>query len=167
LRYQSGADLRSELKRLKRENDSGRAVPRPGRQPTPADVRPSRRRRWPVVIAGIVATALVALALAWFARHGTVPRPELKQRRLTDNASDNPVQGAAISPDGRYLAYGDQAGIHIKLIETGETQTIRRRPRLKGTNASLAPVSCFPMGRGWLQAGRNRARIRASGLCPC
>jgi Tol biopolymer transport system component len=144
LRYQSAADLRSELKRLKRETDSGRVVPRPGHQPTPAGVGPSRRRRWPLVIAGTLATALVALALAWFARHRAVPPPELKQRRLTDNSSDNPVEGAAISPDGRYLAYGDNSGIHIKLIETGETQTIRRPPRLKGSNASWAPVSWFP-----------------------
>src|SRR6516165_10593351 len=68
LRYQSAADLRSELKRLKRETDSGRVVPRPGREAPPAETRPSRRRLWTLIIAATVATAMVALALAWFAR---------------------------------------------------------------------------------------------------
>ena len=103
LRYQSAADLRSELKRLKRETDSGRVVPRPGHQPTPAGVGPSRRRRWPLVIAGTLATAMVALAVVWFTRHRAVAPPELKQRRLTDNSSDNPVQGGPSRLTGNTL----------------------------------------------------------------
>jgi Tol biopolymer transport system component len=153
VRYQVASEMRADLKRLKRETDSGRVVPRPGHQPTPADFRRGRRRRWPLVIAGTLATALVALALVWFARHRAVAPPELKQRRLTDNSSDNPVQGAAISPDGKYLAYGDNSGIHIKLIETAETQTIRRPPRLKESNASWAPVSWFPDGTRLIAGG--------------
>ncbi len=50
--------------------------------------------------------------------------PELRERRLTTNPVDNPVTSALISPDGKYLAYSDLAGIHLKLIATGETRTI-------------------------------------------
>jgi hypothetical protein len=49
---------------------------------------------------------------------------EVKQRQLTANSSENAVAGGSISPDGKYLAYADLRGIHIKLIETGETRTV-------------------------------------------
>ena len=48
----------------------------------------------------------------------------LKQRQLAVNSSQKPATGGAISPDSKYLAYTDQNGIYVKLIETGETQTI-------------------------------------------
>ena len=48
----------------------------------------------------------------------------MKQRQLTTNSSENAVTGGAISPDGRYLAYADLDGIHVKLIETGETRNV-------------------------------------------
>jgi Tol biopolymer transport system component len=35
-----------------------------------------------------------------------------------------PVNNAAISPDGKYLGYDDQQGIHVQLLETGQTQTM-------------------------------------------
>jgi uncharacterized protein with WD repeat len=44
------------------------------------------------------------------------PSAELTQKRLTFNSSENPVMSDAISPDGKYLAYSDPAGIHVKLL---------------------------------------------------
>ena len=46
------------------------------------------------------------------------------QRQLTVSSSENPTTGGAISPDGKYLAYTDLAGVHVKNIETGETRLI-------------------------------------------
>ena len=47
-----------------------------------------------------------------------------KQRQLTTNSTENPISGGAISPDGKYLAYTDVKGLHIKLLSTGETRDI-------------------------------------------
>ena len=41
----------------------------------------------------------------------------MKQQQLTANASEMPVGNATISPDGKYLAYWDPQGIHLKLLE--------------------------------------------------
>ena len=86
------------------------------------------------------------VALAWFLLHRP-PKPsaELTQKRLTFNSSENPVQSAAISPDGKYLAYSDPAGIHVKLLSTSEERLI---PRPAGVPASAYWVvdSWFPDG---------------------
>ncbi len=72
------------------------------------------------LIGSLAATAAL-VPLTWFLLHRPPkPAPELIEKRLTFNTSENPVQNAAISPDGKYLAYADSAGIHMKLLSTGE-----------------------------------------------
>lgn len=80
--------------------------------------------RWRVAIVAILGISMAAIFALWFAMHRAQLKPELKQRRLTANPVDRPLSGSSISPDGKYLAYSDSAGIHVKLIETGETHTI-------------------------------------------
>ena len=36
------------------------------------------------------------------------------EHKLTSNSSENSVSSAAISPDGKYLAYADSSGIYLK-----------------------------------------------------
>jgi serine/threonine protein kinase/Tol biopolymer transport system component len=157
LRYQSAADLRSELKRLKRDTDSGRSfvggslVPAPSppsAQPVSAR-RPrgvSLRQRWPLALAGLVAL-IAASGLMWFATHRAPPlRPAPKPRRLTANPAGDPATDAHISPDGKYLAYGDQAGIHFQLIDTVDTRTIARPRGLTYEVTRWLPVGWFPDG---------------------
>jgi len=62
--------------------------------------------------------------VAWFLTHRPEPLPQFNQRRLTANPQDLPVNHAAISPDGKYLGYDDQQGVHVQLLETGQTQTM-------------------------------------------
>ena len=67
----------------------------------------------------------VGAAVAWFVmRRSPTPSAELTQKRLTFNPSENPIQSGAISPDGKYLAYSDAAGIHVKLLSTGDERVI-------------------------------------------
>ncbi|HEY6293442.1 MAG TPA: protein kinase [Terriglobia bacterium] len=170
LRYQSAADLRSELKRLKRDTDSGRSAAvsaavagasraraeehgqaRPERSErdalATAGETPAIRRRWPLWLAASLALIAAGIAVAWLLLHRRPPQPppELTQTRLTFNSSENPIQAAAISPDGKYLAYSDTAGIHVKLISTGDERVIPKPSGLPA-GAYWGLDSWFPDG---------------------
>src|SRR5207249_4126665 len=85
--------------------------------------------------------------LVWFASHRTPPSPpELKPRRLTANPAGNPAMDAHISPDGKYLVYDDQAGIHLQVIDTGENRTIPQPQNLAYKVTGWSPVGWFPDG---------------------
>jgi eukaryotic-like serine/threonine-protein kinase len=76
---------------------------------------------------GSVAGVAALVALTWLLLDRPAnPPAELTQKQLTFNSSENPVQSTAISPDGKYLAYSDPAGIHVKLLSTGEERLIPR-----------------------------------------
>jgi DNA-binding winged helix-turn-helix (wHTH) protein/Tol biopolymer transport system component len=124
-----------------------------------AVVRPSNSR-WMLVVAGCVALVLVIGAVWWIARRraATVAGlPDLKQIQLTANSSENAVTGGAISPDGKYLAYSDAAGIHIKLVQNGDTRDVPQPEILKGMQVS------WSMAPNWAGDG---ARIIATASVP-
>lgn len=116
LRYQTASELRADLLRLKHSTDVSR----------------SSTRRWPTLMV-VAAVFLVAAAIAWFPGRKTSFPANLIERQLTANSTDNPVEGGAISPDGKYLAYIDPKGMHIKLLETGEMHTVPEPEALKDT----------------------------------
>jgi Tol biopolymer transport system component/predicted Ser/Thr protein kinase len=138
LRYQHAADMRTDLQRLKRDTDSGRASIEAGLVPArlsteamPMPIGHPQRvplRRWPLWLAGLAAMLLIGLGVAWFLWQRGQPPRDFKQRQLTTNSSEAPVTAAAISPDGKYLAFADNAGIHLRLIETGETSSLPSPP---------------------------------------
>ena len=72
------------------------------------------------------------------------PLPELKLRQLTANSPENDVISGSISPDGRYLAYSDLAGIHIQNIETGEGQAVSQPEGFKGDQTEWEVGFWFP-----------------------
>jgi serine/threonine protein kinase len=84
------------------------------------------RRHRPSMTSALVASmALAGAAIAaWTVPHGIQAAPELKQQRLTANVPNLPVLNAAISPDGKYLSYGDREGIHLRVVETGEMRAV-------------------------------------------
>ena len=96
-------------------------------------------------LAVVVALVAVVWYLRSFWRHPSNPPAELTQRRLTFNSSENPVQRSVISPDGKYLAYSDASGIHVKLLSTGEEHLIPRPARVPA-DALWAVDSWFPDG---------------------
>ncbi len=167
LRCQSAAELRADLKRLKRDTDSGRArvvgehlYGAPETKPVGADLRVRPREgahmgaplRWAAIaLAGTVVIAGAVLAY-WLTRPPPPP-PELKERRLTFNPSENAVTQGAISPDGKYLAYGDTRGMHVKLIQTGETLNIPQPQGPAPDPGSWFPNGWFPDGTKFIAAG--------------
>jgi eukaryotic-like serine/threonine-protein kinase len=149
LRYQHASDMRSDLKRLRRDTDSGGfsgagTVPTlttTAAAPTKTTPLPVPLSRWPLLLAGLVMLLSLASGTFWLMKRQPSSVIELRQRQLTTNSSENAVVGGAISPDTKYLAYADTKGIHLKLIETGETQTI---PQPKALSKKAVHWGIFP-----------------------
>jgi DNA-binding winged helix-turn-helix (wHTH) protein/Tol biopolymer transport system component len=110
---------------------------------------PSRQKRrgWKILFAATAAALLfAALFIFWrFRGASSASSPNLPhltvEQRLTANPSDVPVNAAAISPDGKYLAYADPTGLYLRQISSGET---RRWSLPKGFVAF--PRSWYPDG---------------------
>jgi DNA-binding winged helix-turn-helix (wHTH) protein len=111
----------------------------------------THQTRWRVVVVAMLGIMLAAIFALWFATHRAQLKTELKQRRLTANPVEHPVSGAAISPDGKYLAYSDPGGIHVKLIETGEIHTIT--PQRGSQSAGSQAGESAPSNAAWGLAG--------------
>ena len=100
--------------------------------------------------ASVTATLLAALAIVgtvvftWIFPRRPEPLRQFNQRKLTANAEDSPVLSAAISPDGKYLGYADQQGLHLQLVATGEVQGVAQPPVFEPGRASWAFGSWFP-----------------------
>ncbi len=117
LRYQHASEIRADLKRLKRDTSSGRSeevassppaagvAREPGQEPASDSVIiASLIKRHKKAAIGILAVVAVLVALAWFLlRRPPKPSPELTQKRLTFNSSENSVYGEAISPQGEFV----------------------------------------------------------------
>jgi eukaryotic-like serine/threonine-protein kinase len=151
LRYQSASEMRADLKRLRRDTDSGRfsgeRAAAPGLITTDAASRKITQlprmplSRWSLWLAGLVMLLLLTSGTLWLMKRQPSSITELRQRQLTTNSSENAVMSGAISPDARYLAYADIKGIHLRLMETGETQTI---PEPKALSKKAVHWEIFP-----------------------
>ena len=128
VRYQTAEGMRAELEGLQRQFA-------PGRVP----------RGWALgfAVAGIVLVGTLLFVLNRPPKIISVA-PEIKLRQLTTNSSENPVIGGAISPDGKYLVYSDTKGMHLKLIETGETRTISEPTELREKPVKWGAGIWFP-----------------------
>jgi serine/threonine protein kinase/DNA-binding winged helix-turn-helix (wHTH) protein/WD40 repeat protein len=129
-RYQGAADLRADLKRLKRDTESSRASAQAGVSKRPA------HRRWLWLSAAAASAILAAAGIAWVlnstrAGYGTaIPSREIPLTSLSGF-----VESPSFSPDGKQIAYtwwdedreGD-AGIYVKLVGAGTTLRLTNAP---------------------------------------
>jgi len=168
LRYQHASEMRSDLKRLKRDSDSGRSTRSgdssavtagesgavaPGA--TSARVEGGTSKRW-WRYGGAGVTLMAALAAAYYFRpHRPAPTGgALTERQVTKNSSENEVTDGKISPDGKYLVYSDVKGIHLKVIDTGEINNVA----VPSNGLAWVVASWFPDGTHFL------ANSESSGL---
>lgn len=163
LRYQTAAEIRGDLKRLKRDISSGKSLAMASashlsqtepshvlsakasaereHKTAPGAVRPNR------LIMAIAARALIlgaVVLMAWWISGRSKSSPEFQERRLTANPQDSPVYSAAISPNGRYLGYSDREGIHLQNVRTGEKESIPLPPDIKRGQAFWELDSWYP-----------------------
>jgi serine/threonine protein kinase/Tol biopolymer transport system component len=159
LRFQHASELRTDLKRLRRDIRPDRSeVPqsppsivgtaiKPAQEPTSDSVLIAGLiRRHKMMAASAVVLTITIAGVAWFLMHrrAAAPAAELAQKRLTFNSSDYPIGNAPISSDGKYLAYSDHAGIHVRLIATGEERLIPKPGSRAGVYWDVS--SWFPDG---------------------
>jgi Tol biopolymer transport system component/DNA-binding winged helix-turn-helix (wHTH) protein len=80
-----------------------------------------------------------AISAGWHAGHRAVRPVQPREIRLTTNSADAPVEGGAISPDGRMLIYTDKLGLHVKDTSSGEIHHVALPAEFKVTWASWFP----------------------------
>lgn len=98
---------------------NGASATLPAQTPVRVSAEPRHRRiLWAVLIL-VVGVAAGAILASW--PRGTV---QFKQRRLTANPDDHPVLRAAISPDGKYLAFSDNTGFYLREIDSGKIHAL-------------------------------------------
>ena len=113
-----------------------------------------RRFFWPLA-SGL---ALAGFGVGgWFVANGNriAPARELIQKQLTSNPTETAVHSAAISPDGKTLAFADPTGTYLRAIQTGETRRLLAPEILDVTSIEwfpdgkrLAMTAISPNGRG-------------------
>jgi DNA-binding winged helix-turn-helix (wHTH) protein/Tol biopolymer transport system component len=94
-------------------------------------------RHWIAALLSLIVLGVLGLGI-W--RLPSRPA-EVVERNLTANSSENSVSSAAVSPDGKYLAYTDNTGVYLKLIRNGETHPVPLPP-----NFSAQVDDWFPDG---------------------
>ena len=155
-RCQSAAELRADLKRLKRDTDSSHT----SAVVQPAAVAPAPSRKWRLVLP-LVGGLILAVAAGWFVWQRSsqaTPTALATEQRLTTNSTENPIGVAAISPDGKYLAYSDKTGAYVRILGTGEVH-----PLPVPKDADLTSLAWLPDNTGllasWAPQGTRKAGL--------
>jgi Tol biopolymer transport system component/DNA-binding winged helix-turn-helix (wHTH) protein len=106
--------------------------------PQASGSRPRSGRRWFFPL-GVAALLLTGIGAGWHAGHRSAASMRITERRLTGNPENDAVLSAAISPDGKYLAFADQAGLFLRVVETGETHPVALSDSPKPSDVSWFP----------------------------
>lgn len=146
LRYQHASDLRADLKRLKRDTTSGSHLSSASARPESATGKPRPIRLIASLVFLLFLLAASGVAWMWWEAHQLKPMnlSSWNETQLTHNISDNLVEGSAISPDGKYIAFVDDQGLHLTVVDTGDTHDISLPDEIR---SRLKAVSWFPDGQ--------------------
>ena len=170
LRYQTAADIRTDLKRLKRDTGSGRLAP--GERGTAILAMNGTGRmpvlRWAATAAALVLVALAAAGITWWL--APAPKEEPVTRFSVsppENTSLSTANGniMRLSPDGRHLAFiasptGKSPRLWVRSFDEMEAKPV------EGTEGAGSPF-WSPDGRyiGFYSAGRLK-KVALSGGPP-
>jgi len=162
VRCQTAAELRADLKRLKRDTDSAKAAS--ARHEVPD--RPARSRQWVAVLAGsLLAILLVAVGLnlekirGWL--HGTVEGPRIGSLAVL------PLENLSRDPEQEYFAEGMTDELITDLAKISAIRVISRTSvmQYKGTQKSVGQIAkelgVDAVIEGTVLRSGNRVRITA------
>jgi eukaryotic-like serine/threonine-protein kinase len=155
LRYQSAAEMRAELKRLKRDSSSSkvklvsagtRSVPTSS---TSVTVSPSgsiavSKRRFKPWMAFAALGVLVAIGLTAY-KVTTKPTTEfnLQTMQFTRLTNNGKAEALAISPDGRYVAWvirdGENQSLWVRQVATGADVQVLPPDLTRFNNVTFSP----------------------------
>jgi serine/threonine protein kinase/Tol biopolymer transport system component len=162
-RYQRVSDMHADLEAVKRD-----LVP--------------KMRRW-ILAGGTVAALLITGLILWVTKNKlTSPQapPDVKLTQLTANSPENQVTAAAISPNGKLLAYVDQQGMHLKTIGTDDVRLLPLPFTPTKVNWEIMTTAWFPdserflanahpatqMGNEWSSTGTSVWLFSVLGAAP-
>jgi serine/threonine protein kinase/Tol biopolymer transport system component len=158
VRYQGAAELRADLKRLKRDTSSGKTS-----AAAPSQRGADTKSRWVWMAAAIVVIVVLATWYSLLRRRPTIQNPlsNAQFTRLTD------VEGAetspAISPDGKFVAFiSDRSGtFDIWLIQAnGNSLANLTQGRIGDARAPLRAIGFSGDGSEVWSAGTEGKRLR-------
>jgi len=119
LRFQSAAEIQAALKRLKRDSASGSTAV------TVTAGAGARRGAWRWFVVAAVIVLAIAASLIFYLRPRPKPFERMEITRLTNNGK---TSGAAISPDGKFVAYittdEEKKSLWMHQIATGSNDEI-------------------------------------------
>ncbi|MGE0460564.1 MAG: protein kinase [Vicinamibacterales bacterium] len=144
VRYQSAAELRADLKRLRRDAESA-AISAASRS-APAAVARVRRQAWGTAATAVVAAVLLATVL-WFVWRwpSADPTPNVLANatfaRLTEQAGLESFP--SLAPDGRTIVYASAASgnwdIHLQRVEGSNTINLTLDSPADDTQPAFSP----------------------------
>ena len=166
-RWQSAAELSSELqviadanweivkaqKRGKAQSGEAKAIESKAEQTVPLAIREPpkvlsrliRSRGWKLGFVGILLTLITGSLVLWRVRQQPEkPLEKLNKislKPLTSYSVDNPLDSAAISPDGKYLAFCSRGKLFVQVIRTSEKRSL------------AMPEGFYPIDLSWFPNG--------------
>lgn len=153
LRYQSAAEMRAELKRLKRDTSSGRvpistsapAVSSSGMASAassaaqPVAARQNRKAMYGVIAAVLAIVVGAGIYLGFNRPHSF----NLQNMRMTQVTASGNAGAAALSPDGRYIVYalhdGAQESLWVRQVATGGNVQVLAADQVHFVAVSFTP----------------------------
>jgi Tol biopolymer transport system component/tRNA A-37 threonylcarbamoyl transferase component Bud32 len=141
MRYQHASELRTDLKRLKRDTDSGRSAAVAAvsdRRKEAALVERRYSRRWAAITLAAAALMAVTAGAVWFQFFRIGARVTEPTRIVPFTSFPGHQDYARFSPDGNQIAFlwdgekGDNADIYVKLIGTEKPLRLTTDPAWDG-----------------------------------
>jgi serine/threonine protein kinase/Tol biopolymer transport system component len=117
-----------------------------------------RSQAWKLSFVGILLALVIGALVVWQVWRQPEKPKEISLRPLTSYSVENPLETAAIAPDGKYLAFCSKGKLFIQIIQSGDKRLVALP---EGFYA--AAVVWFPDGTRLLVSRSQEAWIQVKG----